>query len=159
MPSGAARPEAPTRISSAEILRRVRSMWLLEMSAPDPRSSSDTGRAVRSTSRNASRRADQVFSGERPIGPRNRANQASSANSPASANPPRSIDQSPVSKPRSRPSVVNRSVLRRSILPTFSAPPQPEREAEGLVARFGRSLNHSIRGHWLWLLRPGNSRR
>jgi hypothetical protein len=45
--------------------------------------------------------------------------QTRSASNPASTKPPRSIDQSPVSKPRSRPSVVIRSVVRRDIMATF----------------------------------------
>jgi len=41
--------------------------------------------------------------------------QTSRASNPATAKPPSSIDQSPVSKPRSRPSFVRRSVASRSI--------------------------------------------
>ncbi len=41
------------------------------------------------------------------------------ATNPANTKPPTSIDQSPVSKPRRRPSVVKRSVARRNIVATF----------------------------------------
>jgi hypothetical protein len=41
------------------------------------------------------------------------------ARNPAKKKPPSSIDQSPVSNPRSRPSAVKRSVAERNILDAF----------------------------------------
>jgi hypothetical protein len=48
-----------------------------------------------------------------------RSNQTIKARNPAKKNPPSSIDQSPVSKPRSRPPVVKRSAAERNIVDAF----------------------------------------
>ena len=49
-----------------------------------------------------------------------RRNHTSRATSPASTKPPSSIDQSPVSKPRSRPSMVKRAVRRDIVYDLYS---------------------------------------